>query len=224
MIQGQNFVWLHIPKCAGHTVEMALRAGLLGRPDVKFDRRFPEYEGWHDGVMARRVRDQGFDAAGKRIIAGFRRLPHWILSRTHYEVARRPHRCATREMICRGEFFESSGEILSADDLLRQYALNSGDPPYVDQWIRAEHLHDDFWNAFHDIIGARKIFVEWQLGRTRNPTRIDYVRNTSFHFRRDELAELYARNPVWTSVERRLYGSTLDELAKDAQARQATAS
>ena len=69
-----------------------------------------------------------------------------------------------------------------------------------------------------------KIFVEWQLGRTRNPTRIDYVRNTSFHFRRDELAELYARNPVWTSVERRLYGSTLDELAKDAQARQAAAS
>ena len=88
MIEGHNFIWLHIPKCAGHTVEMALRAGLLGRSDVRFDRRFPEFEGWHDGLAARRCRDKGFDPTDKRIIAGFRRLPHWILSRAHFEVAR----------------------------------------------------------------------------------------------------------------------------------------
>ena len=224
MIEGHNFIWLHLPKCAGHTVEMALRAGLLGRSDVRFDRRFPEFEGWHDGLAARRCRDKGFDPTDKRIIAGFRRLPHWILSRAHFEVARAPHHCATREMICRGEYFENGGEVSSADALLSHYAPASGGLPGVHHWIRAEHLHQDFWSAFQDIVGIRRPIVEWQLRRTRNPTRIDYVKTPSFHFTRDELAELYARNPVWATVERRLYGSTLDEPAEDAQARQVSAS
>ena len=207
MIQGRDFIWQHVPKCAGHTVEMALRAGLLGRRDVKFDPRFPEYIGWHDGLRSRAGRDPEFNADGKTIISGFRRLPHWLLSRVHYEASRPPHRCATREMVRRGAYFEQTGEVWTADGLLEGYVCAE----HPQKWIRVEYMLEDFRAAFSGEIGARMPAAEWQLRRVRNPTQIRYLEAVEFHFTPEDLVALYATNPIWAALERTLYGSTLAE-------------
>ena len=207
MIQGRDFIWQHMPKCAGHTVEMALRAGLLGRRDIRFDPRFPEYIGWHDGLAARAGRDPGFNPDGKTVVTGFRRLPHWVLSRVHYEASRPPHRCATRDMVRRGAYFEQSGDLCTADRLLRDYIC----PEHVQTWIRVEHMPEDFRTAFSGVIGARMPAAEWQLRRIRNPTQVRYLEAVEFYFTPGDLVALYDANPLWASLERTLYGGTLAE-------------
>ena len=205
MIQGRDFIWQHLPKCAGHTVEMALRAGLMGRRDIKFDPRFPEYIGWHDGLRSRAWRDPAFNPEGKTVISGFRRLPNWVLSRVHYEASRPPYLCATRDMVCRGAYFEQTGDVFTADILLHEYVF----PEHTQKWIRVEHMLDDFRAAFMDEIGARMPAAEWQLRRVRNPTQIRYLEAVEFHFSQADLVVLYDANPLWASLERTLYGSTL---------------
>lgn len=216
MISGPDFIWLHVPKCAGHTVEMALRAGLLGRSDVNFDTRWPEYIGWHDSLRARMERIPDFQPGTRRIIAGFRRLPVWILSRVHYEVARAPHHCATRDMIRRGAYFEQSGHVSTADDVIRDYATPGGGLPGVTHWLRSDHMAQDFEAAFGGTFGRRKALAMWQLKRVRNPTSIDYVKSIPFHFSQADLETLYNANPIWAALEEKLYGATL----LDAPARQ----
>jgi len=202
MIVGKTFVWLHFPKCAGHTVEQALRSALRRRRDVEFDQ---DPSGWHDSLEDRRRRVAGFDPGDRAVICGFRRLPFWILSRVHYEASRPPYHTVTRAMLRRGEFFHQNGQVGRADDYVSRYA-DSG----VDRWIRTEHMAEDFERHFGDILGSQLARAAVRkVRRVVNGTRLNYVRSLEFYFTAEELEELYAANPLWAQAERRLYGDVL---------------
>jgi hypothetical protein len=205
MIVSADFIWLHFPKCAGHAVEHALRRALRGRRDVAFDKRLPHHPGWHDSVADRTKREVGFDPGGRAVICGFRRLPYWMLSRVHFEASRPPYLCATREMLCRGEFPQANGQVGRAD----QHALHY-DSSGVDRWIRTEHLAEDFERHFGDIMGSR--LAAAAVGKARkivNGTRLNYIKSLDFYFTAAELDGLYAANPVWARIEREIYGDVL---------------
>lgn len=203
MVFGKNFVWLHFPKCAGHTVEQALRS-LGGKAGMAFDSRSLPV-GWHDTIEDRRQRNAIDDFSGKQVVCGFRRLPHWILSRVHYDASRPPHLCATRAMIRRGEFFEAQGEIKRADDYVRHFGRSK-----VDRWIRTEHLAEDFERHFSELLGTPLAGAAVRrLRRIVNGTSLNYVRSLGFYFTADELSELYESNPLWAAVEQELYGDVL---------------
>lgn len=199
MIIGPDFIWLHVPKCGGTSVERCLQQALAKRPDVHFDTINPrEAVIWHQNIAARKKYDPGFDPSGKRIVACIRRLPGWLLSRVHFEAARPPKKLVvTREMLVRGEFFESSGYHHKADNMIRKY-----NNPEVDQWIRIENLRDDLSNFFGFDVG--------EVPRV-NETKINYIKNLDFWFTPDEIRRLYEQNPVWASIERKAYGDTLAE-------------
>jgi len=201
MVVGDDFVWMHFPKCAGHTIDRALRV-LRGRRDVAFD---VAEAGWHDSVGDRAVRRDGFDPAGKTVICGFRRLPHWLLSRVHYDASRSPYRMVSREMLCRGQFYEVTGAIGSADGYVKHYGASP-----VDRWVRTEHLAEDFQRQFGDILGSQLArAAASKLAKVVNGTRLNYVRGLDFYFTAAELDGLYAANPTWAALEARLYGDVL---------------
>ena len=204
MILGRDFVWLHFPKCAGHAVDQALRGVLRGRSEIVFDDQARE-AGWHDSVDERLRREPMLDFSNRRIICGFRRLPHWILSRIHYEASRPPYLCATREMLCRGEFFGELGDVGKADDFAAYYAAGK-----VERWVRTEHLAEDFERHFGDMLEAplARAAVR-RLRKIVNGARLNYVRSPGFYFTAAELDALYEANPVWAALERELYGDTL---------------
>ena len=77
MIVGPSFVWVHFPKTAGHTVDLALRAAAKRARGFSFDRRGDYHPGWHDIISERAERDPSFDPAGKVVISGFRRRDGW---------------------------------------------------------------------------------------------------------------------------------------------------
>ena len=204
MIVGQSFVWLHFPKTGGHTVAAAIQAAARGRLDLAFDDEVADADGWHDTLARRMQRDAGFDPTGKVVISGVRRLPWWLLSRVHYEASRRPFHCASREMLCRGEFYENNGRVNQADAYMTQF---SGEP--VDRWLRLENMAEDFISHFEGLLGPRVRTAARKLRKAVNATRLDYVKSLDFYFTPKELDALYEANPAWAIMEERIYGDTL---------------
>jgi hypothetical protein len=204
LIVGRNFVWMHFPKTGGHTVAAAIRAAARGREALVLDRPGADDHRWHDSVTDRQQSERGFDPTGKVVISGIRRLPWWILSRVHYEASRAPHRCATREMLCGGLYFEQDGSINHAD----AHMARLGSHP-IDRWVRLEHLAEDFVTQFETVLGPRVRRAARKLRKVVNPTAVDYVKSLHFHFTPAELAGLYAANPAWAAMEAKVYGDIL---------------
>jgi len=204
VIVGRSFVWMHFPKTGGHTVAEAIRHAARGREDVVFDRAGADDHRWHDSVSDRAAGERSFDPKGKVVISGVRRLPWWILSRVHYEASRPPYRCATREMICRGEYYEQGGQVNHAD----AHVARLGSHP-IDRWVRLEHLAEDFVEQFEGLLGPRVRSAAHRLKRVVNPTTVDYVKSLGFYFTATELDGLYAANPRWAAMERQVYGDIL---------------
>lgn len=198
MIIGSDFVWLHLPKCGGTAAETALRKLLSCRSDIAFD-TIDDISGvWHDSIKRRQQRNPSFDLGEKRIISGIRRLPYWLLSISHYEIAR-GERPATREMLLGGKVYTAGGAAISADQVIGSFVK-----PRVDSWIRTENMVEDIARIFD----LPRDTVEETL-RKENVGRINYVRQLSFWFTDKELSGLYSANPIWTSAEREAYGDIL---------------
>ncbi len=200
MITGNDFVWLHFPKCAGTAVEAALRTLLADRQDVVFDALDYSKVIWHHSIDKRVAYDPKFRLGQRRIICCFRRLPTWLLSRVHFEAARPPdYRTPTRKMLVKGRFYEQDGIISSAEEYAVKYS-----EPKVHTWIRAEHLANDLSAAFGLDLAAVQ-----QAVRARNGTDIPYIKPITFWFTDEELRSLYEANPTWARIERKVYGSLL---------------
>jgi len=200
MIIGEDFVWLHFPKCAGTAVELALRTLLADRPGVRFDPIEPSNVIWHHTIAEREWYDPSFSLGKRRVICCFRQLPTWVLSRVHFEAARGPdHRTVTRKMLMKGVIYERDGKLSNADVYAEKYSS-----PRVDRWVRAEHLAEDLSAAFAlDPDAVQKALIR------KNAGRIDYLKPLSFWFTKRELSNLYDASPTWTRIEKEVYGSLL---------------
>ncbi|RUX09709.1 MULTISPECIES: hypothetical protein [unclassified Mesorhizobium] len=195
MIIGPDFIWLHFPKCAGTTLELALRDLLKGRPAIEFDDIDDTTGRWHHTIAERQKADPSFDPSGKRVFACIRRLPSWIVSMATFEATRNEHLVATREMIVRGRCFDGT-YVNCADDYMDLFNMD------VHHWIRTEYLAGDVAKAF-DLPQAD---VADALLRYKSNVTPPYVRNTGFWFTDEDLDTLYSNNPLWASVEDRVYG------------------
>ena len=192
MIVDSDFIWLHFPKCAGTATERALRRLT---PDAKFDSGDRKQ---HDGVRERQTVDPSFHVGSRKIICGFRRLPHWMLSRVHFEAARGARYVATRQMLVAGQFFRETGEVRDADYNARRYSV-----PHVDAWVRVECIAEDLAKALE--IDVQQV----QSALQRQNQTPKYLKNLEFWFTPDELRSLYHSNPAWSAIERQVYGSLL---------------
>jgi hypothetical protein len=102
-------------------------------------------------------------------------------------------------MLVQGAIYERRGIVRTADDYARKFST-----PKVDHWIRTEHLAEDLSAAFELGLDA----VRKALTR-KNETGLAYVKSLSFWFTDEELSSLYAANPIWTQIEKEVYGSLL---------------
>lgn len=163
MIVAPDWIWLHVPKCAGTTTDAILFAAFEDAPGVSFDAMDPTRGvTWHQTIAARAARQPGFAAEGRRVLANIRRLPHWLLSRAFFEVQRHGEAALPRRAdLVRGVFLQPArspgGPVMrpqSADAMLRPYAAE------VTEWLRSEHLRADLARAFalrpdHPALAAR---------------------------------------------------------------------
>lgn len=205
MIVGRDWVWLHVPKCAGTTTEATLRKVFKGAPDVVFDpvgARHPVI--WHHTVAKRKEMDPSFCAENKRIVGNIRRLPSWLLSRVHFEAGRHGDRAApSREQLCQGLFpnpTRKTGAItqISADRQIGHFADE------ITDWIRTESLREDLQRVFNLSPGRDGLSIV-----SLNETKLRYIKALDFWFTPRELAGLYEANPIWAAIEKQVYGDIL---------------
>jgi len=199
MIIGPDFIWLHFPKCAGTSVEKALRAIYKGKRDYQFDPiggARPVI--WHDTLWARRQRDPNFSPGNRRILCCFRRLPSWILSRVHFIATRDERLTPTREMLMAGRFRENNGNINNPDNYLAGFVASK-----PTTWLRTEFIASDLATA----LSLPQSQISKHLPHETHG--LNYIRNVDFWFTPEELRRLYEACPLWAEWEMKIYGSLL---------------
>ncbi len=194
MIIGRRFAWAHLPKTGGD----ATYRMLTGVPGLATFADPPESNDKHMPFFGREA-----EIAGKLLVMNIRRLPAWALSASHHQAAHgvfpdyRPQPLQTTDEIVAST---------DPDDLLA-WMTNRG-ATAIDRWLRAEQLE-------HDVLSLLD-----ELGELDGPARAvvtgvgrvnvgGYTCDVDARFTAAQIAALYARNPTWAGIERRVYGAPI---------------
>jgi hypothetical protein len=200
MIIGNDFVWLHFPKCAGTFTERLLHKVVPPGLGVQFDPIDPANVIWHQNYFQREnyLRQS---LSGKDVICNFRRLPSWIISRIKYE-QERSGQVVSKEAYSKGFFFEQNGTENHADNYVREYTKKT-----VSNWLRVEYLHEDFINVFSKYFDLENKCVSEIFMNKVNASGWDG--NICKWFDKEDLKILYESCPKWAALELELYGNIM---------------
>jgi hypothetical protein len=142
---------------------------------------------------------------GRDLVLSIRRLPARELSLIEF-FACRPSK---RDILARRPG-ESVGELmlrhLNGERMIRRMT-RAGTRPVV-HLIRSEHLRSDLaavLGKYYRLNGRRLEAIH----ATKTKPRLDYKRRLLQRFTKDEIARLYERSPIWSELERRVYGNLL---------------
>ena len=198
MIITPKLVWVHLPKTAGTTTDQLFVASglrLLWR-DSQATRlkHLPPSEHPARGELP---------LAGRRLVANFRRLPHWLLSNHHHKLQHMGLSIETAPMR-QGLFWRDRDQAwYPADWWLNRFGVD-------ERWIllRVEHLKSDFLSCLrtHEPIGR---VSRWRVRLVNGRNRSSYSRKLESWFTPSDLEALYSANPLWTALEQELYGDLL---------------
>lgn len=195
MIVSQRFVWAHIPKTGGDATATMI---------VRVPRLVVLADHLRDNAKHLPFAERRGSIEGKLLVANLRRLPAWALSHArHFERF--------------GAFpdYEPAGpqdpEVVasrSAADELLDLILGEFE---VDRWIRHEHLADDLAGLLRELaaLTAAEEKTIRSVGRVNDQrTKLERIRPPSPErfFTPAQVETLYANNPRWAAIERRVYG------------------
>ena len=213
MIWGKSFIWIHIGRTGGYSVDRMCR--ILDQEDIHLDPLGGEWSRWkRHQTIEQRESELGLDlTTGRAKVSNIRRLPHWIVSFAEYKKKNEGLDFTTEELVqgrlraehrelTTGELETSRARELHADMLLAYYGLAE-----MDHWLRTEQLADDFlslmgnWYQISDEKRARIRGIQENANQ--------YDRDLSSRFSKQQIAEMYESCPRWRDLELELYGDLL---------------
>ena len=218
MIISNKYVWLHIPKTGGTSVEQMFR--IIGGDYLLIDDKMNPRK--HDSYETKQ-QITGLDLTKNRVrISNIRRLPEWVLSYNMHKSWKIPF---SRQDVLKGDintFFPlphlrpiSEKEVVSNWEIYNQQSTPDKLLKYltsdrVDIWLKTENLAEDFLNAigqYEKITEHQKFLVKKTFMNKRNYNRCikDWFQT------KEEMEKLYNLNPFWTSIEQKVYGNLLYE-------------
>jgi hypothetical protein len=193
MLIGTDFAWGHIGKTAGDATVQLFRKVAPDLVEFAHERTEPS-------------KHQPFPAAPLPVlmkdvlILNTRRLPSWMLSlaqhRARFGTAEDP---TPQPLPPASELAESK----EADQTLDLFTANGR--IRIDRWFRVEHLREDFL----DFVAERRTLTDEERSEARTMTTKPankYDHDIRTVFEDDHVRRLYANNPGWAEVERRVYG------------------
>jgi hypothetical protein len=194
MVIGERFAWAHLPKTGGTaTLELFLLF-----PELILFGDFDDSNAKHTLFG-----DRSDQVTGKLLVMNIRRLPLWALSRAQHVARWGVH--PDYVPIPMG----SADELADSDFPDNRLGLFTGAGRFeIDTWLRMERLAEDFL----DFISEYTDVTEEQRAAVFNLPMVnshDYDHELVKWFTADQLDRIYARNPVWQALERRLYGDRM---------------
>ena len=193
MVVSERFVWAHIPKTGGNATATMLAhvPRLIVMADHLQD---------HAKHLSLDLRRGSIE--GKTLVANIRRLPAWALSYARH--LERHGQWPDYEPVA----LHPPGVVAAAgtadgwlDEVVGGYT--------IDVWIRQEHLADDLVRFLRETAGLTDAEEESirSVGLVNSPRpRIRRLPSPERFFTPDQIDTLYASNPRWAELERRVYG------------------
>jgi hypothetical protein len=193
MVVSHKFVWAHLPKTGGDATAAMLqrvpRLIVLADPPLDNAKHLP-------------LDERRGSIAGKLLVANMRRLPSWAMSLArHRERFGRypdyaPQGPAARDGV--------AGEP-AADDLLELIVGHYE----IDVWLRQERLEDDlvrFLREAEGLTDGEEAAIR-SVGRVNENRRRRELRRITpeRYFTPEQIEAIYANNPRWAAIERRVY-------------------
>lgn len=197
MVINEKFVWAHLPKTGGTTtLSMFNNLDIELLMDDKTDPSKHQTYSVRDSIYALNKTSNNVleKIEGKDRILGFRRLPNFLLSFYYHRKnfnnldldLNNIKKCVIDNSTC--------------DKLLLGY-----EPEKVKHWIRVENITEDFISAIGNY--TTKIPTESLNNIVDNSNT--YNKDVFSHFTKSEITSMYDLSPVWTSIEKRLYGNLI---------------
>lgn len=189
MVIGKTFAYGHIPKTGGDAVLAWLA----------------QIDGLEIDSVAEARKHQFFwerDIRRNLYALSIRRLPHWALSylqELHFHPASARHYGLPPGDTVRPEHAFA----LTPDEYLLKHQRGGRE---IGAWLRMECLFDDVVQFIEKHI--RPITPELRERLSAIPTKgqRNYDHDIDAFFTPEQIAKLYARNPVWSAVEAKVYG------------------
>lgn len=194
VVIGDRFAWGHLEKTGGDaTLE------LFGEvPEVV---RFADPLNSHDKHCP--FGDRESAVRGKVLALNIRRLPAWILSKAQHTA----HYGTYPDY--EPWFMASPTELSESHEPdQRLAAFTDNGRFHVDRWLRTEFLDRDFpafISEFMDIPESRHTAIV-ELAQVHGAATEAYDHRIDHWFSAGHVRRMYASNPAWAALERRLYG------------------
>lgn len=197
MILHPEFVYLHLPKCAGSKVHSLFIRYFSDIPFLVVDTATDLGPYWHDSLIQRGERDPTFALHGRTVISGFRRLPVWLRSRFSYERERSPHLLHPLELLHTAQFREADGSVGHAD----LYARHWLPPELLDtspvEFLRVEAFPEDFCRIFGQWLPVERIpDAELRIRENTSAEAFDIGEEIARHWQ-----GIYDQCPHWSRLE-----------------------
>jgi hypothetical protein len=191
MVIGDRFAWGHLQKTAGDATLGLFR--LFPHLIVYSDPRNVEEK--HASFASRAA-----DVEGKLLSANFRRLPDWTLSWAQHRA-----RYATRPD-GKPVAMNSPHQMVEVPRADKRLSILTDDGRYhVDRWIRMEELAQDFTDFISELTDV-SAEDRARIASFDSVNVLDYDHDIRHWFTPDQVRRLYHNNPLWASVEERVYG------------------
>ncbi|MEB3353873.1 MAG: hypothetical protein VKM34_06520 [Cyanobacteriota bacterium] len=193
MIIADTFLWLHLPKSGGTSMNRLFRERQLPGIEVDAD----DTRAKHDSVELRESRGS-WRAGGRRRFITARRLESWLLSDWHHKRRHMDLPTLDFEPVRSGLFYSLrlGGVWVAADWWLRYFAVDAQVTA-----LRLEHLPDDLNCHLLPLLPSGTAPF---LPPPRDNARP--AQATSPAFSRADQERIRAANPLWSAWERELYG------------------
>ena len=124
MIYNNQFIWLHLSRCAGSKTEILFSEYFSDVENLHLDSTVSKIDTdafWHDSVLERELRDPLFQLGTREIICNFRRLKPWLISRYNFMARFRPDFDLKPELLLEGRYVINERILSYADLELSRY-------------------------------------------------------------------------------------------------------
>ena len=201
MIEGPNFVWMHLPKTGGTSMNRLIRE--LHIPNIVVDE--DQFDHKHDSISLREKQTDWRAGARQRFITA-RRLSAWLISDWQHKRRHMGVPNLDFEPVRSGLFysFRLGGTWVAADWWLQYFEVNS-----QVQALRLEYLTEDLNHFLHPMLppGTPPFTV-----LPRENAKPGQFNENEPRLTTDDFQRILHVNPKWAEWEERVYGDVLNTI------------
>ena len=199
MIEGPNFVWMHLPKTGGTSMNRLIRE--LHIPNIVVDE--DQFDHKHDSISLREKQGDWKAGTRQRFITA-RRLSAWLISDWQHKRRHMGVPNLDFEPVRSGLFysFRLGGTWVAADWWLQYFEVNR-----QVQALRLEHLPEDLNGYLHPMLPQGTPSFAMLPRENAKPDRFN---ENEPRLSTDDFQRILQINPKWAEWEERVYGGVLN--------------